>query len=97
MYSGTQKKLINYAEILDSFRIIPRVLLIAYGYFCWEIFLWFKMLEDPNSQQAAFVSAVVGISGYVVKIYCQSGNDWIKTKKLNQELREGNWEGNKTE
>lgn len=37
------------AESVDAWRIIPRVLLVAYGVFVWHLYTWFKSI--PTFQQ----------------------------------------------
>jgi len=45
---------------LDSWRIIPRLLILAYMIVFYQTCNWFMNLPDPNNAQAGFVSVVVG-------------------------------------
>lgn len=69
-------KHIKYAEVLDAYRIVPRVLLLGFGYLVWSVVEWFMGLENPTTQQAAFVSAVVGITAPITAFYFQTGRKW---------------------
>ena len=48
------------ASFMDRLRLIPRLLMICYGYVFWATTQWFMALPDPTGPQAAFVSTVVG-------------------------------------
>lgn len=67
---------LKYAEIIDAYRVIPRLLLIGFGYLVWHVVEWFTGLEVPTTQQAAFVSAVVGIAAPISAFYFQTGRKW---------------------
>ena len=55
-----KKKAESLATTIDQFRIVPRLLMIAYGTVFWVTTQWFMGLPDPSAPQAAFVSTVVG-------------------------------------
>jgi hypothetical protein len=48
------------ANFVDRLRLIPRLLMICYGYVFWETTQWFMSLPEPTAPQSAFVSVVVG-------------------------------------
>lgn len=47
-------------EKLDSWRIVPRALILSYMVVFYQTCSWFMSLPDPNNAQAGFVSVVVG-------------------------------------
>lgn len=47
-------------ENLDSWRIVPRALILSYMVVFYQTCSWFMNLPDPNNAQAGFVSVVVG-------------------------------------
>ena len=47
-------------EKLDSWRIVPRALILSYMVVFYQTCNWFMNLPDPNNAQAGFVSVVVG-------------------------------------
>lgn len=55
-------------------RIVPRAMVLMYGYIFYEVTGWFMTLVAPNSQQAAFVSVIVGASAAFFGLYVNSGN-----------------------
>jgi hypothetical protein len=67
---------LKYAEILDAYRVVPRVLLLGFGYLVWFVVAWFTELHDPTTQQTAFVSAVVGITAPITAFYFNTGRKW---------------------
>ncbi len=48
------------AEQLNSWRIIPRLLMIAMLTMTYRVVEWFMTLPDPNPEQAALVSVMTG-------------------------------------
>ena len=47
-------------EKLDSWRIVPRLLILSYMVVFYQTCNWFMNLSEPNNAQAGFVSVVVG-------------------------------------
>lgn len=76
MDDAKKLKWLRWAEVVDAYRLIPRFILCFYGLFLWEVCVWFMGLPDASSQQAAFVSTVVGIAGVVVGFYQNTGRKW---------------------
>ena len=48
------------AEQLNSWRVIPRLLMIAMLTMTYRVVEWFMTLPDPNPEQAALVSVMTG-------------------------------------
>jgi len=77
---------LHWAELVDSFRIFPRLVLVAYGWFVWwvthSILLWYE--AEPalsrGTEETAMVgvvfTAVTGFAGYVFKVYSDNGRAW---------------------
>ena len=47
-------------EMLDNWRVIPRLLIFMYAVVFYQTMNWFMLLENPNNAQAGFVSVIVG-------------------------------------
>ena len=60
-------------DILDDFRVVPRVIVILYGYIFYDVTTWFMNLPDPSNAQVAFVSTIVGVAGAFFGIYQKTG------------------------
>ena len=57
------------AGTLDKFRIIPRLVMLAY---CWAFYAsinWFMTLTDPSNAQAMFISTIVGAGAAFFGLY----------------------------
>jgi hypothetical protein len=77
---------LHWAEIIDSWRIFPRLFLI--GCFLWTVEVtrwlleWYTMLpkEDRGIEASGFASivfvAVLGFLKLVYTTYAQTGRDW---------------------
>ena len=55
--------------IMDKFRLIPRLIMIAYIYAFYSATTWFMALADPTNAQAAFISTIVGAGAAFFGLY----------------------------
>lgn len=60
-------------EGVNRWRLVPRLLVLLYGLFCFYVGDWFMGLVDPTTQQSAFVSVVWGASAAWFGLYVNSG------------------------
>tara|TARA_R100001224_G_scaffold109847_2_gene87762 strand:- start:5970 stop:6356 length:387 start_codon:yes stop_codon:yes gene_type:complete len=63
------QKVIHLARAIDAWRIFPRIFVVVYIYLMYESVIWFMNLTDPNLEQSALVSVVVGAMGVVFGVY----------------------------
>ena len=61
------------AQCLNRLRVVPRFIVGGYGYLIWVVAQWYMSLPDPNTQQAALITTLVGISVPVFGFYMQGG------------------------
>ena len=57
------------AGMLDKFRVIPRLMMLAY---CWAFYSsiqWFMQLATPSNAQAMFISTIVGAGAGFFGLY----------------------------
>ena len=67
---------------LDKFRVIPRLIMIAYIYAFYSATVWFMSLSDPTNAQAAFISTIVGAGAAFFGLYVgKPGTSLPKGKK----------------
>lgn len=64
------------AELLDVYRILPRVLVAGYTYLLWDVIQWYMALPEPTTQHAALVTTVVGAAAGFFGLYVNSGKKW---------------------
>jgi len=65
----------DIADVIDAYRVIPRIILMGYGVLIYNMYQWFTLLDNPNTQQAAFVSTIIGAFSAVAGLYFKSGRD----------------------
>ena len=75
------------AEKLDSWRIVPRMLILSYMVVFYQTCNWFMSLPDPNNAQAGFVSVVVGAGAAWFGLYV-NGNRASVNVSAKSETRE---------
>ncbi len=56
-------------EIVDKWRIWPRMIITLYGIAFYQTTTWFMELTDPTNAQAGFVSVIVGAGAGFFGIY----------------------------
>jgi len=64
-------------ERLNSWRIVPRLLILSYMVVFYQTCNWFMNLSDPNNAQAGFVSVVVGAGAAWFGLYVNGGKSNI--------------------
>ena len=64
------------AELVDAYRVFPRIFLLGYGALCWKVGLWFMVLDKPSAEQSAFVTIIVSVFAPLANWYMQSGRRW---------------------
>ena len=57
------------AGIMDKFRLIPRLIMLAYIYAFYQSVTWFMQLPDPTNAQAMFISTIVGAGAAFFGLY----------------------------
>ena len=68
--------------IMDQFRLIPRLIMVAYIYAFYSSTTWFMALDDPTNAQAAFISTIVGAGAAFFGLYVgKAGSPIPKGKK----------------
>lgn len=60
-------------EMLDNWRVVPRLLITLYGIAFYKTVSWFMAMPDPNNAQAGFVSVIVGAGAAWFGLYVNSG------------------------
>ena len=67
---------------MDRFRMIPRLIMLAYIYAFYSATVWFMALSDPTNAQAAFISTIVGAGAAFFGLYVgKPGTSLPKGKK----------------
>jgi hypothetical protein len=70
------------AGLLDKFRVIPRLIMLAYIYAFYSSTTWYMALPDPTNAQAAFISTIVGAGAAFFGLYVgKPGTSLPKGKK----------------
>ena len=68
--------------ILDKFRVIPRLVMLAYIFAFYTSVKWFMGLTDPTNAQAMFISTIVGAGAAFFGLYVgKPGASLPKSKK----------------
>jgi hypothetical protein len=59
--------------VLTDLRIIPRLMVLGYGYMLYDITQWFMTLPAPETQQAALITTVYGAAAAIFGLYTNTG------------------------
>ena len=60
---------IHLARTVDAWRIFPRIFVSVYIVLLYDVVTWFMTIPEPNLEQSALVSIVVGAMAAVFGIY----------------------------
>lgn len=61
------------ADLIDIYRLVPRIVLFGYAAMCWRAAEWFMALEEPTNNQAAFATLIFGFFVPLANFYMQNG------------------------
>lgn len=90
------------AEMIDNFRIVPRLCLLGYGYILYNVVIWYMAIKNHGVEDTAFVTGVIGVSSIVIGLYQSSGRNFadyefktwsirlLETAKSVKEITEAN-------
>ena len=73
-------KWIHLAKTVDAWRIFPRIFVSVYIVLLYDVVSWFMTLPEPNLEQSALVSIVVGAMAAVFGIYAGTSGQSKKFK-----------------
>ena len=74
------QKAIWFSNMIDSWRIFPRMFLSVYMYLLYYCTFWFMELEVPTLEQSGLISIVVGAGAAWFGLYAGTAKDNINSK-----------------
>ena len=74
-------KMIHLAKAVDAWRFFPRLFLTVYIGLLWKAADWFMMLPDPNTEQSALVSVIVGSGAAWFGLYAGTGKEGMDASR----------------
>ena len=77
--SNKFKKGIALANMIDKWRLFPRIFISVYLYLLYESSMWFMSLENPTTDQFGLVSVIIGAGAAWFGLYVRSKGDGEKT------------------
>lgn len=81
-HNNPYKRFIYISEVIDSYRIFPRLFLTLYMYLSWHVVDWFTALENPTMEQSGLVSILIGSAAAWFGLYVNKG---INSKEKEKE------------
>ena len=76
----TKKKWIWLSQMVDSWRIFPRLSVSVYIYLLYYCTMWFMELDTPTLEQSGLISIVVGAGAAWFGLYAGTAKDKINSK-----------------
>lgn len=61
-----------WPSTFDEWRLIPRIIVAAYGYMMFDAYQWFTMLAEPTTQQVTFVTAIWSLATPMFGFYANA-------------------------
>lgn len=69
-------KALSIAELIDAYRLVPRLMLLGYGYMIYTTSTWFMSLDTPLGTQSTFIGIVWGAAAAITGFYNATGRKW---------------------
>ena len=66
--------LLQFADVIDAYRLFPRAFIGTYLYLLIEVTQWFMTIPEPNASQAGLISVVVGAGAAWFGLYTSTGS-----------------------
>ena len=66
--------LLQFADVIDAYRLFPRAFIGTYLYLLIQTTQWFMTLPEPNASQAGLISVVVGAGAAWFGLYTSTGS-----------------------
>ena len=74
------QKWIWLSNMIDSWRIFPRMFLSVYIFLLYYATMWFMALPDPSLEQSGLISVIVGAGAAWFGLYAGTAKDKINSK-----------------
>lgn len=71
-------KWMHLAEVIDAYRLVPRLFMLGYGFLVWDTHMWYTALEAPTTQQVSYADAIYVGAAMLTGWYYQTGRKWEK-------------------
>ena len=59
----------KWSHAIDSFKIIPRLLILLYMYLTYSTVFWYMGLADPSLEQAGMVSVITSAQAVALGLF----------------------------
>lgn len=74
--AALKRALLDAAEVVDAWRLFPRLFLLGYGLMCWHVVAWAMALPVLSVEQAGLAGGVTAMFAPLSNWYMQTGRRW---------------------
>ena len=71
-----KQHLLDVAELVDAWRVFPRIFLIGYGVLGIKMAVWAMSLPTISTEQAGLVAVIAGLFVPMTNFYMNTGKRW---------------------
>ena len=64
----------DWSHAIDSFKLIPRALILLYMYLTYSTVFWYMGLENPTLQQSGMVSVLTSAQAVALGLFLGKSN-----------------------
>ena len=61
-------------HIFADLRLVPRLLVLLYGFICWKTWVWITAMPEPTTQQVAFATSIWAAAAAWFSFYNNTGS-----------------------
>lgn len=70
--------LLDAAEVFDAWRVVPRILMLGYGWMVYDYTMWTRTQSELDGGHATVVSVIWGAAAVLTGWYFNTGRKWTK-------------------
>ena len=67
---------LHLAEVVDAWRVVPRLFMLGYAALVLDTHLWYTALEIPTTAQVSYADAIYVGAAMLTGWYYQTGRKW---------------------
>lgn len=72
--------LLHISNVIDEYRIFPRIFISVYLYLLYESSVWYMSLIEPTTTQTGYISTIVGAGAAWFGLYTATRGDGNRKK-----------------
>lgn len=69
------------AQLINEFRLIPRILVFGYGYLLYQHVMWYQTIDNPTTAHSVALTALTGFGSVIFTFYAKTKTETVVERK----------------